>query len=39
LGIQGIPTLMLFKNGSMVDTIVGAVDKDRIRKMVEKHLA
>jgi thioredoxin 1 len=39
LGIRGIPTLMLFKGGSMVDTIVGAVDKDTIRKMVERHLA
>ena len=37
-GIRGIPTLMLFKGGSMVDTIVGAVDKDTIRKMVERHV-
>ncbi len=39
LGIKGIPTLMLFKGGSLVDSIVGAVDKDVIRKMVERHLA
>lgn len=39
LGVRGIPTLMLFKGGSMVDTIVGAVDKEHIRKMVERHLA
>lgn len=38
LGIKGIPTLMLFKGGSLVDSIVGAVDKDLIRKMVERHL-
>lgn len=38
LGIRGIPTLMLFKNGEMVDAIVGAVDKDHIRKMLEKHV-
>jgi thioredoxin 1 len=37
-GIRGIPTLMLFKAGNMVDTIVGAVDKDTIRKMVERHV-
>ena len=37
-GIRGIPTLMLFKGGTMVDTIVGAVDKDTIRKMVERHV-
>ncbi len=39
LGIRGIPTLMLFKGGNLVDAIVGAADKDTIRKMVEKHLA
>ncbi len=39
LGIKGIPTLMLFKGGALVDSIVGAVDKDVIRKMVERHLA
>lgn len=38
LGIRGIPTLMLFKGGNLVDTVVGAVDKDTIRKMVEGHL-
>lgn len=38
LGVRGIPTLMLFKGGSMVDTIVGAVDKEHIRKMVERHI-
>ena len=38
-GIRGIPTLMLFKGGVMVDSIVGAVDKDVIRKMVERHLS
>ena len=37
-GIGVIPTLMLFKGGSLVDTIVGAVDKDVIRKMVERHV-
>lgn len=38
LGIKGIPTLMLFKGGSLVDSIVGVADKDVIRKMVERHL-
>ncbi|HEY3380390.1 MAG TPA: thioredoxin [Vicinamibacterales bacterium] len=38
LGIRGIPTLMIFKGGEMVDTIVGAVDKDTIKKMVERHV-
>jgi thioredoxin 1 len=39
LGIRGIPTLMLFKDGNLVDALVGAADKETIRKMVEKHLA
>jgi thioredoxin 1 len=38
LGIRGIPTLMLFKAGNLVDALVGAADKDTIRKMVEKHV-
>ncbi len=36
--VRGIPTLMLFKGGEVADIIVGAVDKDTIRKMVERHL-
>ena len=36
--IRGIPTLMLFKGGQNVDTIVGLVEKDSLKKMVEKHL-
>jgi thioredoxin 1 len=38
LGIRSIPTLLLFKGGAVVDTVIGAVDKDTIRKMVEKHV-
>jgi thioredoxin 1 len=37
-GIRSIPTLMLFKNGELVDSVVGAVDKDTIKKMVDSHL-
>ncbi|MBP1634325.1 MAG: thioredoxin [Acidobacteria bacterium] len=38
LGIRSIPTLMLFKDGNLVDMIVGAVDKDVLRKMVDQHV-
>jgi thioredoxin 1 len=38
LGIRSIPTLMLFRDGTLVDMLVGAVDKDVLRKMVDKHL-
>jgi thioredoxin 1 len=37
-GIRSIPTLMLFKGGEMVDTVVGAVDKDTLKKMVDRHM-
>jgi thioredoxin 1 len=37
--VQGIPTLLLFKNGQVVEQIVGAVPKDQITKAVDRHLA
>ncbi|HMK34364.1 MAG TPA: thioredoxin [Desulfomonilaceae bacterium] len=35
-GVRGIPTLMLFKNGQVVDQIVGAVPKSRIKELLDK---
>ncbi|MCX5872488.1 MAG: thioredoxin [Deltaproteobacteria bacterium] len=35
-GVKGIPTLMLFKNGQVIDQIVGAVQKNRIKEMLDK---
>jgi thioredoxin 1 len=37
--IRGIPTLLVFKNGQVVEQIVGAVPKDQIAKALERHLA
>ena len=37
--IRGIPTLLVFKNGQVVEQIVGAVPKDQITKALERHLA
>src|SRR5882762_7783659 len=37
--VQGIPTLLLFKNGQGVEQIVGAVPKDQITKALDRHLA
>ncbi len=37
-GIQGIPTLILFKNGEPVQQIVGYKTKDQLDALVSKHL-
>lgn len=36
-GIRSIPTLLVFKNGKVVDQLVGAAPMAQIRRMVEKH--
>jgi thioredoxin 1 len=36
--IQGIPTLLLFKGGRVVDMRVGAVGKSEVLKMLEPHV-
>ena len=37
-GIRGIPTLLLFKDGRVVEQRVGAVGKSEVQKMVDAHL-
>ena len=37
-GIRSIPTLLIFKNGSPVDQIVGAVSKEVISAKVDNHI-
>ena len=37
-GIRSIPTLLIFKNGSPVDQIVGAVSKEVISAKVDSHI-
>ena len=36
--VRGIPTLMLFKNGEMVDTKVGALSKSQLKAFIDSHL-
>jgi len=36
--IRGIPTLLLFKNGDLKETIVGLETKDRLNQIIAKHL-
>ena len=37
-GVRSIPFMVLFKNGLAVDTIVGAVPKNKLVDMINKHL-
>jgi len=37
-GIRGIPTLLLFKDGKVVDQIVGAESKANIKKAIDRQL-
>jgi len=37
-GIRSIPSLLIFKNGEVVDQIVGAVPKSRLKKQLDAQL-
>jgi thioredoxin 1 len=37
-GIRSIPTLLIFKNGKVVEQIVGAVPKQALTDKISKHL-
>ena len=36
--IRGIPTLLLFKGGQVVEQVVGLADKDSLKKLIDKHV-
>ena len=36
--VRSIPSLLIFKGGEVVDAMVGAADKSRIKALVEKHI-
>jgi thioredoxin 1 len=36
--VRGIPTLLLFKNGDLKETVVGLSSRDDLAKMIDKHL-
>jgi thioredoxin 1 len=38
-GIRGIPTVLLFKDGKIIEQKVGAIGKPEFQKMLDKHLA
>jgi thioredoxin 1 len=37
-GIRSIPTILIFKGGQLVDTIIGAVGKPYITERLEAHM-
>ncbi|WDE11778.1 thioredoxin TrxA [Thalassomonas haliotis] len=37
-GIRGIPTLLLFKDGQVADTKVGALSKTQLKEFLDKNL-
>ena len=37
-GIMSIPTLIVFKNGKVVDQLIGAAPKRQIQALIDKHL-
>jgi len=38
-GIRSIPTLVVFKDGRVVDQQIGALPKEQIRSLLQKHIA
>jgi thioredoxin 1 len=37
-GVRGIPTIILFKDGKVVDQVVGAVPKSQLEALIKKAL-
>jgi thioredoxin 1 len=37
-GIMSIPTIMIFKNGKVMDQVVGALSKGQLKSMIEANL-
>jgi thioredoxin 1 len=37
-GVRGIPTLILFKDGQEAERVVGAVPKETISRLIDKHV-
>ena len=37
-GVRGIPTMILFKDGQVIDQLVGAVPKNQVESLLQKAL-
>ena len=38
LGVRSIPTILVYKNGEVVEKHVGAASKSHLRSLIDKHL-
>ncbi len=38
-GVQSIPTLLLFKEGKVVEQFIGATTRDVLAKLIDKHVS
>jgi thioredoxin 1 len=36
--IRGIPTILIFKGGQVVESVVGVAGKDELKQVIDKHL-
>ena len=36
--IRGIPTILIFKGGQVVESVVGLAQKDDLKKVLDKHI-
>ncbi len=36
--VRGLPTVLIFKNGALVDQVVGAVPKSVLKSAIERHV-
>jgi thioredoxin 1 len=36
--VKGIPTLLLFKGGQVVESVVGLAQKDYLKSVIDKHI-
>ena len=37
--IRGIPTVLIFKGGEIVESIVGLADKDHFKQVIDRHVS
>jgi thioredoxin 1 len=38
LGVRNIPTIMIYKDGQIVERNTGAVSKNQLKELIDKHL-